>query len=462
MNTLTISIALLALVALLAVAVHSAWQSYSGHRLRKAGSNATDSDDAGAIANGSGMSQKRLRSEPSLDTVLAQDSATDAITDLNDALIAQEYSLPADDHVAPRQPLLAAQNQAAAFEFESAPVSEDTLVGVNSTAASSASVSSALISAALASSAAVNPALAGSALLNSTPTDPAALIEAGSDTAPIKLVVKAGPAASHLDERVDCIVEFALELPVSGQRLLHATQTIRRFGSKAAGFDGMISTDGATTDSASPAPPWQLLDPAYFYRSFRMGVLLANRHGALNAMEFAEFADTASKLAAHFSALAVIPDMTRTLEYARQLDAECIKLDAQLGLNIDCASALNLSELTRIAREQGLIERGSHRYARIGRQDELLFTLSPADSANRLTLLLDVPRAPIDQQPWAALLSCAHETMTGLRGHLVDDAGRPLNTRNLDSLSAELAQRYAMLDQSGFKAGSALAMRVFN
>ena len=309
---------------------------------------------------------------------------------------------------------------------------------------------------------------------------PAAALEAEKAAQP-----KVAVQPSSLSERVDCLVEFALESPVSGQRLLHATQTIRRFGSKAAGFDGLVAPDrqrsaeaGLPDQQAEPvlgrdhadqqvsnsadSPVWQMLNPAQFYQTFRMGVLLANRHGALNPMEFAEFADTANKLAAHFGALAVIPDMTKTLEYARQLDAECIKLDAQLGLNIDCPSAPSAADLARIARDQGLTERGSNRYARLGRHEELLFTLTTSDRPTRLTLLLDVPRAPIEQQPWPALLGCAHETMTALKGQLVDDSGRPLNTRNLDSLSAELAQRYAMLDQSGFKAGSALATRVFN
>ena len=297
--------------------------------------------------------------------------------------------------------------------------------------------------------------------------------------------MKSSLLPSTLSERVDCIVEFALESPISGQRLLHAVQTIRRFGSKQAAFDGMITrdrvraeendlsfagvdpildrdADSSQTSAADIETKWFALNPTQFYRTFSMGVLLANRHGALNAMEFAEFTDIANKLASHFGALAVFPDMTKTLEHARQLDAECIKLDAQLGLNIDCASPPGLADLTRVTRAQGLVERGSNRFARLGKQDELLFTLSSSDRANRLTLLLDVPRAPIEQQPWPALLTCAHETMTALQGQLVDDSGRALNTRNLDALSAELAQRYAMLDQSGFKAGSALALRVFN
>jgi hypothetical protein len=436
MNTLTISIALLVLVTLLAVAIHSAWQSYSGHKRRKLKDSPHDSETSETLAIRTDTQPHRLRPEPSLDAVLAQDS----LVDVNDSLIEADRPQPLIEATKIGEPMLAADHQASALDSTMAFPELATLANPSDSIAFS---------------------LPNAAVAATTSVD-AKSTEANAEAA------KEVQSRSFLNERVDCIVEFALEAPIAGQRLLHATQTIRRFGSKAASFDG---TSAAAADSQVDIPAagaesnesaWQPIDPTRSYRSFRMGVLLANRHGALNALEFAEFAETAHKLAGHFGALAVIPDMSKTLGIARALDAECIKLDAQLGLNIDCSSALNLTELTRLARDQGLVDRGGNRYARMGRGDELLFMLSPADLANRLTLLLDVPRAPIDQQPWAALLSCAHETMTGLKGHLVDDSGRPLNTRNLDSLSAELAQRYAMLDQSGFKAGSALALRVFN
>ncbi len=437
MNTLTISIALFVLVTLLGVAIHSAWQSYSGHKERKLKASPQDSETTETIASRTDTQPHRLRPEPSLDAVLAQDS----LADVNDSLIRQDRPQPVIDATKITEPMLAADHQSNAL---SSTMALPELATIDNPSDSS------LFSL-------PNAAVAATTSFDTKTTEANAA------------VAKEVQSRSFLNERVDCIVEFALEAPIAGQRLLHATQTIRRFGSKAASFDGIGAAAAADLQVDTPAAgaegnesAWQPIDATRSYRSFRMGVLLANRHGALNALEFAEFAETAHKLANHFGALAVIPDMSGTLGMARELDAECIKLDAQLGLNIDCSSALNLTELTRLARDQGLVERGGNRYARMGRGDELLFMLSPADLANRLTLLLDVPRAPIDQQPWAALLSCAHETMTGLKGHLVDDSGRPLNTRNLDSLSAELAQRYAMLDQSGFKAGSALALRVFN
>ncbi len=446
MNTLTISIALFVLVTLLALAIHSGWQSYQSHRQRKAKPEQANPPSGEPGEDHHHSTQNRLRSEPSLDTVLAQDSAADGMADLNDILVGQ-------DHAASVRNLASSDEQAFTIgKPDQGPGSKAEL---------------------LQSPAEVEQNTAASATTLPVLTT-ANAVEPKVDTQP-----------STLSERVDCVIEFALEAPISGQRLLHATQTIRRFGSKAAGFDGLLAVDHKLPEAnqlhsrdnepvleqdlaVQPAvetngsPVWQVLQPSRFYRSFRMAVLLANRHGALNPMEFAEFTDTANKLAAHFGALAVIPDMTKTLEYARKLDAECIKLDAQLGMNIDCANPPSAADLVRVAREQGLVERGPNRYARIGRHEELLFTLSTSERANRLTLLLDVPRAPIDQQPWPALLTCAHETMTTLHGQLVDDAGRLLSTRNLDSLSAELAQRYAMLDQSGFKAGSALAIRVFN
>ena len=307
-----------------------------------------------------------------------------------------------------------------------------------------------------------------------------------SNTSPAMAPVAYRAAAMALDPRVDCIIEFTLAAPWSGQRLLQLAQANRRMGSKPVLFealskptpaasatlaepsaaepsadDASIAT-GLSSEATAAAARWGILRADQSYRQVRAGVLLANRHGPLNAMEFAEFLALSQRLADLFETVPVLPDMTSTLQQARLLDAECIKLDAQLGINIDCADAIGPADLARVARANALAERGNNRYARLGSGDEVLFSLALSDKPNRVTLLLDVPRAPVDQKPWPVLLSCAHACLAPLQGHVVDDAGRPLNSRNLDSLSAELAQRYAMLDQSGFKAGSALAMRVFN
>lgn len=487
MNTLTISIGLLVLATLVAVALHSAWQSYRGYQERKAleQSRAPDSAiSAASIAAAdevAGSAAGRLRSEPSLD----DGPYAEHFADLPPADLARfgEAATASDrpehgEHGAVASPRAAPEPSAAMsrakLDDPRAPGS-DVATAAGPAAAPIASVASVASVASTGSTAsAASPATGAAGKARATET--------------------AAPSTAdepRLNPLVDCIVEFALGSPMPGQRLLYATQSIRRFGSKPALFDGQVANEvrhaddaagaaasspsglgaapvleltapGATALNGGDQPQWQAIKSAHLYRSFRMGVLLANRHGALNALEFAEFADVANRLAEHLGALVVIPDMNQALESARRLDADCIKLDAQLGLNIDCANALSTADLNRIAREQGLIERGSNRFARLGANDELLFSLALADRPNRITMLLDVPRAPVEQQPWAALLQCAHETMISSQGHLVDDAGRPLVSRNLEMLSAELAQRYAMLDQSGFKAGSAIALRVFN
>lgn len=506
MNTLTVSIGLLVAATLIAVVLHGLWQSYrqrSAPQTRLA--EPSPADESMGRAEASSPADFRFDAsdlnEPAADPVAAMAAKTGepGLAASPDAPLHPDARAEAGGGADPdggRSPVSAGPvavrhtGQDAADRLEPT-LSSDPVI-IDSALGQGAGLPVAGAQAGAAGFAIETDADAGDAqgggngAERPSPRVEPAVADRVADIAPARVAASqsTGPVAAGtglLSARTDCIVELALPSPMPGQKLLQTVQTIRRFGSKPVLFEGLLApevrpaptgepgepvlllNDGGAVSAADPQQDnWVPLRADLFFRSLRMGVLLANRHGALNAMEFADFAETASRLAEHLGALVLIPDMTRTLEAARALDVECIKLDAQLGLNVDSLSALSAAHLSRLGRDLGLVERGSNRFVRLGRNDAVLFSMAQADRPNRLTLLLDVPRAPVDQQPWSALLQCAHDAMTAIQGHLVDDSGRPLNSRNLDTLSAELAKRYAMLDQSGLKAGSPLALRVFN
>jgi hypothetical protein len=195
----------------------------------------------------------------------------------------------------------------------------------------------------------------------------------------------------------------------------------------------------------------------------RAGVLLANRTGPLNAMEFSEFETAVTGLGMALGAGgAIVPAMSPVLDHARRLDDFCAALDALIGANIETPTALSNDELAALAKSLGLAERGSNRYVRLGEAGEVVFSLSFGERAEQLTLLLDVPRAPVHEQPWKAMIDCARRCAQMTGGQLVDDAQRPLNTAQVAVVSRQLEERYDGLRRAGLAAGSSAALRVFN
>ena len=260
----------------------------------------------------------------------------------------------------------------------------------------------------------------------------------------------AGPI---LDPRLDCIVGFGLGAPVAAERLLTVASTVRRAGSKPIALEADDGTGRWAVPHASFGPA----------RRVRAGVLLANRHGPLNAMEFSEFASAMQALGRAIGAGgAIVPDMAPVLEHARQLDEACARLDAVIGLNVETPTALSPGELAALAAGLGLQERGNNRFAALGEEGEVLFSLALGERAEQLTLLLDVPRSPEDAEPWQRMVETAAACAERTGGRVVDDAARPLTAAAAAEVARQLAARYRALQEAGLDAGSPAALRVFN
>lgn len=261
-------------------------------------------------------------------------------------------------------------------------------------------------------------------------------------------------AARQLSEIFDCIVELPLPSASPGEPLLALAQRLRRVGAKPVNVEGLPV--GAAPEE------WGALEPARRYQALRVGILMANRHGALNAMEFSEFVAGVQAIAEPLAVLADTPDMAAVLARARDLDATCAQLDAQVGVNVEAPEALGPAQLAALAATMSVVERGSNRYARMGVQGDVVFSVALADVPNRLTFLLDVPRSAPASDAWRKMLEAANACAQRVGGRLVDDGGRPLLEPALAQIGRQLVQRYESLEAIGLPAGSALALRVFN
>jgi hypothetical protein len=257
--------------------------------------------------------------------------------------------------------------------------------------------------------------------------------------------------ASVLSDDFDYLVEFALPSLQSGERLISLTAAHRRAGGKPMAFDGLLSTG-----------QWVVLQPGELYVALRSGLLLANRHGPLNAMEFSDFGNFAQDLAKQLDCEVTLADMPRILSRARDVDRRCAELDAQLGISIQTASVTSPAMLSTVAIEQGLTERGGGRFAKLDENGGTLFTLSFGEQGDKLAMLLDVPRANANHRPWQQMLHCAELLARRLNGQLVDDTGKPLPDGVWGQIEEQLRQRYWALDAAGIEPGSARALRLFN
>jgi ZipA, C-terminal FtsZ-binding domain len=257
--------------------------------------------------------------------------------------------------------------------------------------------------------------------------------------------------ASVLSDDFDYLLEFALPSLQSGERLISLTAAHRRAGGKPVAFDGLLSTG-----------QWVMLQAGELYVALRAGLLLANRHGPLNAMEFSDFGNFSQTLADQLDCEITLADMPRVLSRAREVDRRCADLDAQLGISIQTPEVTSPATLATVASEYGLSERGAGRFAKLDDTGGTLFTLSFGEQADKLALLLDVPRASAQHRPWQTMLHCAEQIAQRLNGQLVDDTGKALPEGIWGQIEEQLRQRYWALEAAGIEPGSARALRLFN
>lgn len=292
---------------------------------------------------------------------------------------------------------------------------------------------------------------AQTAFAAAAPVEGGVAVEAPARTA-------AGPTAPRgpaISEACDCIVELAPASACPGERLAMLAQRFRRAGSKPVALEARRAGAGSPDTPEAPAA-------GRSYDAIRIGILLANRHGPLNAMEFSEFVNGVQTLAEALSARPALPAMGSVLARARDLDSTCAQLDAQIGVNVEAPEAIEPAQLAALASPLSLVERGSHRYVRPGAHGEPLFSVGFADSPSRLTFLLDVPRVAASLGPFARMLEAADGCAQRLGAKLVDDGGRPLTQAALAQIARQLEQRYESLEAIGLPAGSTLALKVFN
>ena len=266
--------------------------------------------------------------------------------------------------------------------------------------------------------------------------------------------------AEEPDPAVEAVIELVFGHPVGGTDLIPYLSNLRHVGRKT------IRVFGQTEAQHHHA----CLYAGEHYARVQLAVLLANRDGALTAIEWSQVWARAQDLGERFDALIEGPEQHAVLEQASRLDEVCAALDMQVGLTLILGCAQPAGEVLAIAGEMGFVHSGSH-LAWMSDDGIAHFTLARPDGAAldagvggvaKLNLLLDVPCSPTDDRAFGRMVDVGLDLASRLRAELVDDQGRPVQAGANESIDARLRTLYGHLDQSGLRSGSSRALRVFS
>jgi len=271
----------------------------------------------------------------------------------------------------------------------------------------------------------------------------------------------------RIDALIDAIVPLRLESPISGEFVLSHAPTTRRAGSKAFLLEGLNAESGE----------WEPVGTGQRYSELQAGVQLANRSGALNEIEYSEFAQAMQVFADHLGAMVELPDMLEVAARAKELDAFASQHDAQLTVNLHANGvAWSPGYLQQIAARHGFVPGTvSGRLVQPSPEDHAppVLVLSfdaraalsdePELAALRdATLSLDVPQTAESAEPFSAWQQAARELADDMDATLVDDQGHAVTLHAFSSIGSELKQMYRALEARDLAAGSASARRLFS
>ena len=300
--------------------------------------------------------------------------------------------------------------------------------------------------------------------VSTQPMDPALGPESPALAGGLPPVRRQGP---RLDALVDAIATLTIESPLSGDHILLHLPPTRRAGSKPVLVEALRSDCGE----------WEAPQAGVIYAELQAGVLLANRTGCLNEIEYSEFVQKTQVMADALGASVEFPDMLDVVARARELDAFASAHDAQLALRLAAkGSAWSLGYVQQQAARHGFLPGAlPGRFVLPGTEEgappvlTLQFDAQAAfaeeeDQATLRELLLcfDVPQTAAEQAPFKAWCAAGEALCLAMDGVMLDDQGRPFSPAAFEMIEAELGKLYEALAARDLAAGAASTRRLFS
>jgi FtsZ-interacting cell division protein ZipA len=252
------------------------------------------------------------------------------------------------------------------------------------------------------------------------------------------------------DPVIDYIIEFSAGQPVAQAALREQWATIERRHARRALLAG--AEDG---------------------KSWRAGLQLVSRDGAIGEADLIEFRSAVETLAASVGATVAAPEMRAAVEAARALDAFCAESDIQVVVHVT-GGPFPGTKIRAAAEAGGLALESDGRFAMRDDARRLLYTLGAQDGTafstatmrdatpHALSLSLDVTRAPDTRRSFESMARLAQQLAAVLGGHIVDDNGSALDERGMAAIAVQLEAVRARLEDRGVTPGSPVALRLFS
>lgn len=271
----------------------------------------------------------------------------------------------------------------------------------------------------------------------------------------------------RLDALIDAIAVISLDHPLSGDHILAHMPPTRRAGSKPVLIEG-LRTDGGE---------WEAPQPGVNYGELQAGVLLANRLGSLNEIEYSEFVQKVQAFADSLGAAVEFPDMLDVVARARELDNFASAHDAQLAMRLHAkGSAWSVGYVQQQASRHGFTpgvlpgrlvmpgaEEGAPPVLTLHFDAQAMFADDTDQASLReIQLAFDVPQTAPELQPFKSWCAAGEALSLALDAVMADDQGQPFSPAAFAAIDTELQRLYEALAQRDLAAGSAPARRLFS
>jgi FtsZ-interacting cell division protein ZipA len=259
----------------------------------------------------------------------------------------------------------------------------------------------------------------------------------------------AAPAAEP-DPAVDYIVEFRSEQPSTQAAVQEQWAAIERRHARRA-----------------------LIAAAPDGRTWRAGLQLVSRDGAVGEADLIEFRSAVETLAASIGATVSAPEMRAAVEAARALDDFCAEADVQVVVHLQGGPFAG-TKVRAAAEAGGLALEADGKFALRNDDHLLLYTLGTRDGTAfsaatmkdaapaALSLALDVARTPDTRRSFESMARLAHHLAAVLGGSIVDDNGSALDERAVAAIAQQLDTVRVRLEAQGIAPGSPTALRLFS
>lgn len=242
--------------------------------------------------------------------------------------------------------------------------------------------------------------------------------------------------------------------PQSTDVLMQALSSVSKVGNRPVFMHVTVSGD---EDGG-----WQPLAYGQTISNLRLSVLLANRKGALTAIEWSNFASALQAVIDMGSSHVDMPDMDKLVTQAQRLDRTAAGNDATIGLHCVLPPDAPVAGIEAELTSHGWVREGRHWSKGLEADHLASVVIHEAPGKRVLSFTLDLPNCCDPLKALNEIAEFGNVIATQFKGSLMDDAGRALTAESFIIIRNQMLGRASALHEEGFSPGSLQARLLFS